>query len=847
MNLNEISPVWILTSLTGEALDKFKEAINQQFLAFSETELNGFVDCATHQWWGVETIDGNLDGKLAENRRYPRDIPAFLPTNIRLFDGNQGIVIYYSPLQDFAINFDDIRILKNDEVFLGSFNNRFFYGLTSFRNKESVENPFLNFVKRIEEEEMRDRLFDAVTFLSDSSHSNLNPNGYLDLNDEDFLALVVNSIFTIAVAKGKLQQLSQQEERLFQTAGVFSFTYEPDAMKKEKAYLLSEQLLKAFSNNKQDAEWYNENEAETHFERSDLKKYLHWHSVYEQISQGFKEESLNGLYSESEISPWRMFAYKLVPFYFKKHVKPLLRKLYDNVHNFSSLTVMRYESFAKNKRGQMLKGSANIEKKELFAKSAITSYLSSVWDSDYDGAKGVQQVLLLLEKTKEHLRNQINEIGLVKVFKSPNDEKYKGFPKKEDYPLTEIFKKENKRYQEHYKKFVQASEPPTEHTEEADKSFEERILSGLYNVLKWHAMPLNLFTKAALLSVLVFVTVWAFISIIQSTDMVHIFSLDTNQSLIALFVASAVIVLTFAFVKYGLKTLRKIRLNIQEYIAWSYYKVQREVYGISLQEAEEYYKELLKECDRIGEQLNDFVGSEVKNKPSFERYRVSKFQRNILGNMDDNNSILANTALNVTLRVNNIVFSPDVVVPGLFSAMLKDGNINLKDQMRDCVFLEKNRDVKAYLKGDLLMLWLNFLAEKIEVLINGQYGNTIDFPAFNGTPDSNITIEARLSANAIIHPSVFVYDMPSQSWVLSLVPFGQGVRGDRWENMFYGSYQPNDVDKRVPDFVQTQNPLGWPATRQIVVFIRLHAYNRLIVNEENGETTIFNKVTNLNT
>ena len=125
------------------------------------------------------------------------------------------------------------------------------------------------------------------------------------------------------------------------------------------------------------------------------------------------------------------------------------------------------------------------------------------------------------------------------------------------------------------------------------------------------------------------------------------YSAMKKQSLITLFVSIAVIVLTFAFVKYGLKTLRKIKLAVQKYIAWSYYRVQREVYGISLKEVEKYYNELIKECDRIDAQLNAFVKSEVKNKPSFERYRISKFQRNILDRMDDGNQILKNTALNV--------------------------------------------------------------------------------------------------------------------------------------------------------------------------------------------------------
>lgn len=860
--MRRIAPVWILTSLTGEAFDKFKEAIDQQFKAFSETELDGFISCETHQWWGVETTDGGLNGKWDNNTGYPNGIPAYnlrgqLDANgSQLIDGTYGIVIYYSPLKDFTENSNSIAALRNNQLFLQTFGgNRFFYGLTSFQKRETAEAGFLNLVTTIQNEETANRLFNSVTFLSNSSHNaGENPNGYQSLDDDDFRALVVNIIFTIAITKTKLHQLDNNQNRLFNTAGVFSFTYEPDALKKEKAYHLAEDLLESFCKNEKDAEWYSVNDAKTHFDGSSLKKNMHWYNIYKLFSQGFKEESLNGLYTECEISPWRMFAYKLIPFYFKRHVKSLLRKTYDKAHNFASLTTMRYESFAKNKRKQMLDGTAEIENKQQFAKTAIASYLSSVWDPQNKGAKGVKQVLLLLEKVKNYLINQKAEVGRVKGFNEPNDDKHKKFPEMEDFPLKDIYKKENEKYKKKYNEYVTNGEPPAEHTEEADKSYEERQLTKMHNLLKWHAMPLNLFTKAALLSALIFVTAWAGISFIQATniDKIHIFSLNTSQSLVALGVVTAIIVLTFAFVKYGIKTLRKIRLAIRDYIAWSYYRVQREVYGISLKEEDNYYDELIKECDRIQKQLEDFVTLKVKEKTSFGKYRESKFQRNILGKMDNSNQILANTALNVTLNVNGRDFSPDEVMQGLFTAMLNDGNQQLGEQMRTCVLLGTDDDKDNNLKDKLLGLWTDSLADKIQVLINGHYGQSVDFPAFHNAPmrqeeaatrgtliGANFTTGAWQSANAIIYPSVYVNSMIPHSYSISVVPHGDGYHpGDQWENLFYG---PTGVNEKVPNYANVRNQPGWFATRQIAAFMRIHSYDRLIVEGRyNEETTIFN-------
>lgn len=860
--MRRIAPVWILTSLTGEAFDKFKEAIDQQFRAFSETELNGFVDCATHQWWGVESTKEGLTGKWDDNTGYPNGIPAY---NLKgqldadgnqLIDGAYGIVIFYSPLKDFTEKSSSIASLNRNQLFLQSYGgNRFFYGLTSFQKRETAETGFLDLVRTIQDEETANRLFSSVTFLSNSSHkAGENPNGYQSLDDDDFRALVVNTIFTIAITKTKLHQLNNNQNRLFNTAGVFSFTYEPDALKKEKAYHLAEELMESFCNNKKDAEWYSENDAKEHFDRSSLKKNLHWYNIYKLFSQGFKEESIKGLYTECEISPWRMFAYKLVPFYFKRHLKSLVRKLYDKIHNFASLTTMRYKSYAQKRRKNVLEGTAEIENKQQFTKTTIANYLSSVWCLDNNSnrrteAKGVQQVLNLLDKVKCYFEAQKAELHRVEAFGEPNDDKNKKFPEEEDFPLKDIYKKENLIYKVKYEEYVINCKKSAKETKEADESYEESQLTKLHNLLKWHAMPLNLFTKAALLSALIFVTVWVMIAIIQATHLVHLFSLDTKQSLIALFLTTAIIVLTFAFVKFGIKTLRKIKLAIRDYIAWSYYRIQREVYDITLKEEEIYYDELIEECDRIQKQLEYFVASEVKEKPSFGKYRESKFQRNILGKMDNSNQILANTALNVTLSVNGKDFSPDEVVQGLFAAMLNDGNQQLGKDM--CVLLGTEDDKDINLKDILLELWTDSLADKIQVLINGYYGQSVDFPAFNNAPmqqedagrgtliGANFTTGAWQSANAIIYPSVYVSSMIPYSYSISVVPHGAGYHsGDKWEKFFFG---PNGVSEKVPNYANVRNQPGWLATRQIAAFMRVHAYDRLIVQgRDDEETTIFN-------
>ena len=153
--MNRISPVWILTSLKGEEFDKFKEAIDQQFKAFSETELNGFVDCQTHQWWGVDSTDGGLDEKWDRANGYPNNVPAYQPNKFHLYDGNYGIVLYYAPLFDFTKDSNiHINRLKRNPLFFQTYGgNKFFYGLTSFHKQETADGDFFRLIEDIQTKE----------------------------------------------------------------------------------------------------------------------------------------------------------------------------------------------------------------------------------------------------------------------------------------------------------------------------------------------------------------------------------------------------------------------------------------------------------------------------------------------------------------------------------------------------------------------------------------------------------------------------------------------------------------------------------------------------------------------
>ena len=827
--MKRISPVWILTTLQGEDFEKFKVEVDNQFATFSATELDGYESAEKHKWWEVTQIDSHLSEKWNQQTSIPNNIPVFEYQD--LYDGTQVEVIFHSPLYEFENKVKYIQALKEDDLFLRTVPNKLFYGVITFRKEESVTERFVRDISLLETKSKG--LFDGVVFHSDSSQCASNSSGYLNLDNDNFRALSVNLVFATALLKMTLASVSSQQDRLFHTAGCFSYVYEPDAFKCNKSAQLSALLMDAFCNNETDAEWFNQNEAMATFENSSIKKNLHWHLVYNQIHSNFKEEKLDSIYIKPRISPWAMLAYKLKPEYFKKYLKSLLRTVYEKIHDFGAITLMRFKSFTDLRYDQLLEGTAPIENASQYAKNAVCGFLTGLWSPDNKGAKGLKQAQLLITLLKDYLESQKKEVKRVIEWKQPNDKDYVGFPKPNDYPLQEIFDERNRQFTSHYEEEAMNHPSPSENTSDVNKRREYKELTDVHRIMQYHPMPLNLFTKVALLAALLPVTIWVILMAIPDYILNSTF-LESGLGLTIMCIVVAIIVLILGFVQYAINTLHRIRTGIRKYVAWYYYQIERKTYLMTLERVLDYYHEMIGECKKIEAQLESFMESMSPAMPDFERYQISKFQRNILGNLDNGAGILKESVLRVELKINDKDYSLDTLNPYIFKAIIETCDRDMGDTIISVLL--KDRDTMSDYKGELMQYWARLLAMNIHLYINGiESDNDISIPAFTtvGKDSSNFEFNATSAVCATCYPSVFVPAMPSYKWSVIFVS-NMGGAGRKWEALYAGN-----VMLRIPNYTQG-GTLGAYEPTKMALFTRMHSFQSLFSKDGATAQTIFN-------
>ena len=829
--MRRISPVWILTTLRGEEFKKIKAEIDSQFGSFSETELDGYKNDENHKWWEVTSIDGNIADKWNRQTGTPNNIPAF--ENIGLFDGTQVIVIFHSPLSEFEKNVCQIKTLKEDELFLNTFQNRLFYGIISFRKEESVTDLFENRIRSLED--ISNELFDAVVFHSDSSQCSVNTLGYLSLSDDDFRALSVNLIFSTALLKITLASVSNQQNRPFHTAGCFSLIYEPDAFKCNKSANLAALLMNSFCENETDPEWFNQNEAIATFENSTVKKSLHWYSVYNQMHSNFKEEKLDSIFVKPHISPWAMLAYKLKPEYFKKYLRSLLRTVYDKIHDYGALTLMRFKSFTDLRYQQLIEGSAPVENGYFFSKKSVSDFISGLWSPDNKGAKGLKQAQLMITIIKDYLKRQKEEIDRVKEWKQPNDKDFIAFPKPNDYPLHEIFDDGNKQFTSHYDEEATNHPLPSDNTSDINKRREINELTDVHRIMQYHPMPLNLFVKVALVAALLPTTIWVLLMIIPNYILNSAF-FESGPGLTIMYLVAAGLILIIGSVQYARNILHNIRTGIRKYVAWYYYQIERQTYLITLQKESEYYDEMLSECERVETHLKSFIETDTPIMEPFEKYNISKFQRNILENLDNGIRILDDTVVRLELKIEEKEYALDTLSPNLFKSLIESNDRNMGDTIVS--ILLKEVDTTSESKRELMTHWASLLAKDIHIYINGKESdNDIAIPAFytslKSKALSNFDFNAMKTICATFYPSVFIPTIPSYNWTNIFVS-NLGGAGRKWESLY-----ASNVILRIPDYTQGGTIATFEPAK-IAIFTELHSFQSLFIKDGGTTKTIFN-------
>jgi hypothetical protein len=607
MNYAQLSPVWIIDTLSGEN-EGFDQRISQQLLAYSQNEIGVSFDIDTQRWWKVDRIK-EFSPSLIDENKHPQDIPAYSLKENRLNETYLQVIVL-ADLADFdsadAI-VNQLREEKSESRFMPGGGVRInYYGLFSFESQQNYNGKW--------EERIGNSSFDTIFLQGNNNNSEENTNGYSLLKKEgeskNFWDLSVQIIHHLVMTRDSLDRMN---DRKLQIVGASSIAFEPDAEKRLWATKLSNAISKKFKNDSQSASWHDKKKASL----SDTFSEAHgWKHIYHELSGGYDNLSTDGLYVHSKISPWNLFAKLLIKEYFKKYIRSVVRLVHENVTGFSFVTMQRYQNHLDNKYTKITGDEVQSQ--------AIEDELCMVWDRRLNEKKnlpiGLQQFKSKLNNLKEFFVSQKASIDKLKE-SSAADSKNTDFPTLYDYPLGGF----GDEYQKQYEKYVNKGEPVSNEKDNYGNS----ILKKLTRILQFHPVPLSLLVRSILLGILLPMCVLTLLRFIPS-NIIDTEVLESGKGAVYLVAGCFLLCVLMGFLRYLFSVVDAIKVKIRDYIAWSLYRLQRLAYDKTLDKAIEYYDSAIHICDSINANVNEFIKEKPLVEDELYRYCTNTFQSNVM-------------------------------------------------------------------------------------------------------------------------------------------------------------------------------------------------------------------------
>lgn len=609
MNYSEISPVWIIDTLSKEEAARFDEKMSQQLLAFSQNEIGSSFDASKQRWWKIERAN-EFDLSMVDAQKHPNDIPAYSLTTNKLNETHLVVVVLGTLSQFDSANkiIADIKDAKSHAQFmLGTGITVNYYGLFSFENGQTYEARL--------EEEIRNSAFDTVFLQGTNNNTEKNTNGYHILNkkEEDacnFWDLSVQIIHHIVLTKDRLNYFNDAK---LHVVGATSIIFEPEGEKRSRATKLTKAVVGKFKKEENGTRWHDKKKVAL----SDAFKDSHeWRNIYNELRGGYENLSTDGLHVPSKVSPWRVISKILIKEYFKKYIKSVARLVHENVTGFSFITSERYKNHLDNKYSKLIGDNKHVQ--------AIEEELCSVWDKKENEKKecaiGLQQFKSKLDDMRTFFEEQKKSIEGLKKQTAP-DAKSAEFPRLYDYPLGGFGDKYQKRYEE----YIQKGD---------DGKTGDFRLKKLTRILQFHPVPLSLIVRSIILAILLPTCLLTLLRIIPD----YLFNtavVESTPGSYYLVAGCAVLCILIAVFQYLFSVVDNIRVKIRDYIAWSLYKLQLKAYGKTLDKALDYFKSVLNAIDRIEKQYNGLVESSMDIKETdWYKFNYNTFQLNITGSFE---------------------------------------------------------------------------------------------------------------------------------------------------------------------------------------------------------------------
>ena len=457
--------------------------------------------------------------------------------------------------------------------------------------------------------------------------------------------------------------------------------YEPENERQSLALRVTNEIIKEFSVNDVGEHWFNRDEAGLSHEFEDD---YGWKSIYGRLKLGYKDLDTNDLVPKSKVSPWRLLLRELIPYYFKKFIRGLVRNVHDNVDGFSFTTTRNYENHVDNQFDHMTSDS------EL--RAHIEDELSSIWDKDNvdNTTVGMKQFLSVLGKMADFFDEQKKQVTDLLDAKTA-DGKHHAFPDLEDYPLGNFGE-----YQDSYAKHVRNN--PHGASAEDDDATGDELLQKVSRTLSFHPVPLSILVRSVLTGLLLPMVILVILRLIPD-NILGTEALETAPGCYWFSVACFLLCVGWAVVKYGLGVIGKIKYGLKDYIGWVLYRTQLSAYRCTLKKEEDYYDKCADICKGIRVNADAFSEKKIKlEEDDSIGFDLNMFQADILKPFEGHRILKDGT---LKPKIHTVINKHGVDHPRL--EVIPDDLEKVDDELlygifRKTVVIDSGNGVKASLK-----------------------------------------------------------------------------------------------------------------------------------------------------
>ena len=723
MEYNEICPLWIIN--TQKEDNGLSEKMRHQLLAFSNNEFGNQFEESTSRWWNIITLSKTGDLPI-DDKWHPSDIPAYnLPAGH--FDVSALTVVVVASLETLNLAIEvvtELRKRQRDGSFMrGSATLVRFYGLLVF-NKDSVLTEKLKVMffgetkntKSKKKKEPDPLPFDTL-FLQGNCNkitANAQDYNYDHLEPQERTDLSVQILFHLALTQGVLSNVGGMP---LCVAGAFSMNYESEKWKHLTALSLSEAIFEKFTKNETGEHWHKESEA---MYSEEFAKEHEWKCIYGNLKAGFRNIDTTEIVPEAPISPWRLFAKYLIPQYYKKYIKGIVRQIHNNTSAYSFGVINNYHNHVDNQFLKMTQDGVLHHK--------IESELMSIWDKEKeDGAIGMQQFLSRLDKIMDFMSKQKDSIQELLNQKETDNAAGK-FPELSDLPLGN-FGDFHARYASYFRS------EGTSATKEKNTMGRGKLLK-LTRILSFHPVPLSLITRSILTGILLPLVVLTVLNLIPD-QLINTSWFESRPGNLVFSIACFILCICWVIFKYHFLVVDNIKQKIKDYVGWCIYQMQVEAYQLTLNKAINYYDNAISICLDVKKRAEAFIdGEKEENSDEQIVFECNKFQTDVMGQCEERDilskdSICAMVHISVneygeekiiTERIDTAEEHADDLHYGVLRRVLMVKNDFLLSILKNVLFGEGEnntpKEQKKTLEADFLHQFVSSISEEISFKID---------------------------------------------------------------------------------------------------------------------------------